>query len=219
MSTLVRDYLRPPHTVSRGTGASTTGYGASDPDSQPTEAGCYEAADAAFDYVTNVLKVPPSDVVLFGRSLGSGPTVELARRQPKVAGVILQSPLTSGIRTKCCGCVAWALCCCDVFPSIDKAPHIEPIVLIMHGLVDTVVPCENGQTLYEALPNTWTPLWVDGAGHNDMEHVAGPNMQRHIRAFLDKCAEIRRVRDNTNVTTVTMSSADAGYQGEPLPLF
>lgn len=30
------------------------GYGSSDKNSQPSEGGCYAAADAAFDYVTNV---------------------------------------------------------------------------------------------------------------------------------------------------------------------
>ena len=125
------------------------GYGASDPSSQPSEAGCYEAADAAFDYVKNVLKVDPTNVVLYGRSLGTGPTVEMALRQPQVsslpshasliaadlviictngqvAGVILQSPLTSGIRTNCCDCVAWFLCCIDVFKSVDKVAPSPP---------------------------------------------------------------------------------------------
>jgi abhydrolase domain-containing protein 17 len=196
------------------------GYGASDDDSEPTERGCYEAADAAFDYVTSVIRVSPESVILYGRSLGSGPTIELAKKQPKVAGVVLQSPLTSGIRTKCCGCVAWSLCCIDVFASIDKAPQVAPLTLILHGMNDNVVPCENGQALYEALPNTWTPLWVDGAGHNDMEAVAGPNMLRHTRGFLERCAEIRKNKvQGENTVSMTSTSGDAGYQGEPLPLF
>jgi len=36
------------------------GYGASDPTSQPSEAGCYDAADVAFDHVTNVVSPPRS---------------------------------------------------------------------------------------------------------------------------------------------------------------
>lgn len=144
--------------------------------------------------------------------------MDLGLRQPEVAGMMLQSPLTSGIRTKCCDVVAWALCCIDVFKSIDKAPRVEVLTLIMHGMEDVVVPCENGQRLFETFPNTWTPLWVDGAGHNDMEAVAGSTLLRHQRAFIQKCVENRDRRSNEQ--TVPMSStAGAGYQGEALPVF
>lgn len=33
----------------------------------------------------------PSDIVLYGQSIGSGPTVNLAARTPKVAGVVLHA--------------------------------------------------------------------------------------------------------------------------------
>eukprot|EP01050_Picozoa_sp_SAG11_P003757 SAG11_NODE_220_length_12154_cov_92.233347_6_plen_287_part_00 len=46
----------------------------------PTEAGCYRSIDAAWRYLVVEQGVPPSRVVLYGRSLGSGPTVDLASR-------------------------------------------------------------------------------------------------------------------------------------------
>ena len=82
---------------------------------EPSEKNCYECIDAAFRYLTEgrtgfddkkqknspSYLVDPSRVVLFGRSLGTGPTVDLAARflsesdgsERNLAGVILQSPL------------------------------------------------------------------------------------------------------------------------------
>ncbi len=40
--------------------------------------------------------IPPSKIVLFGQSVGSGPTVDLAAKMPHLAGVVLHTPLLSG---------------------------------------------------------------------------------------------------------------------------
>jgi hypothetical protein len=44
----------------------------------PTESSVNRAVRRAFDYVHNYHGVPASDIVLFGRSIGGGPAVELA---------------------------------------------------------------------------------------------------------------------------------------------
>lgn len=38
------------------------------------------------------------DVILYGQSIGSGPTLELATKLPQIRGVILQSAILSGLR-------------------------------------------------------------------------------------------------------------------------
>jgi pimeloyl-ACP methyl ester carboxylesterase len=191
------------------------GYGASDENSDATEQGCYEGADAAWEYVTEVLNVPPRNVILFGRSLGTGPTVDLAMRHSEACGVILQSPLTSGIRTKCCDCVALSLCCIDVFKSVDKAALLQMPTLIMHGTEDNVVPCENGRRLHSRLTDPFEPLWVIGAGHNDMEYVGGDAMYRRIMSFLEFCEKRRKMRAEQETSS---GSASAGYEGKSLPV-
>jgi len=74
---------------------------------QPSEEGCIRSIDAAWRYCTGVLKIPPEQIVLYGRSIGTGPSVDLASRQTvekcdaspqNVGGVLLQSPLESGAR-------------------------------------------------------------------------------------------------------------------------
>jgi len=190
------------------------GYGSAG--GSASEGGCYDAAEETYQYVTKELKVPPYHVILFGRSLGSGPTVELARRHPEVSGVVLQSPLTSAIRTKCCECVAWTCCCIDMFKSINKARSILCPVFIMHGIADEVVPCSNGRSLHDAFPGSREPLWIEDAGHNDMEQLAGHRMMNSMQEFLVTCESNSR---NAEYAQQTSGGPDAGYKGEALPLF
>src|SRR5207249_2993433 len=65
------------------------GYGKSA--GRPTEAGCYAAADAAYDWLVNEKKFPPGRVLLLGESLGGGVAVELARRREHRALVLLDT--------------------------------------------------------------------------------------------------------------------------------
>ena len=65
----------------------------------PSEAGCLRAITAAWEYLTRDLGVSPGDIVLYGRSIGSGPTCDLASRpgcRDAIAGVVLQCPILSG---------------------------------------------------------------------------------------------------------------------------
>lgn len=38
------------------------------------------------------------DIILYGQSVGSGPTIELASRSPRLRAVVLHSPIMSGLR-------------------------------------------------------------------------------------------------------------------------
>jgi pimeloyl-ACP methyl ester carboxylesterase len=61
--------------------------------------------------------------------------------------------------------------CCDAFPSIDKIHRIRSIVLIIHGTDDDVIDVSHGFALYNRIhiQHQAEPLWLDGAGHNDIE--------------------------------------------------
>jgi pimeloyl-ACP methyl ester carboxylesterase len=77
-----------------------TGYGKSNGTS--CEENCYADIEAAFQYLLEVRKLQPEQIVLYGRSLGSGPSCYLASKTAQqgrsVGGVILQSPLLSAYR-------------------------------------------------------------------------------------------------------------------------
>jgi hypothetical protein len=47
-----------------------------------------------FDYLTEVVGIPESSIILFGRSLGSGPSTYLSTKK-KCCALLLMSPYTS----------------------------------------------------------------------------------------------------------------------------
>lgn len=53
--------------------------------------------------------------------------------------------------------------------SIEKISKITSPVLIIHGTEDEVIDFSHGLALYERCPKAVEPLWVEGAGHNDIE--------------------------------------------------
>ena len=162
-----------------------TGYGKST--GYPAEEFVYADIEAAYSYLLQVRKIQPEQIVLYGRSLGSGPSCYLAAKTAKsgrsVAGVILQSPLLSAFR------VAFNFrftMVGDRFPNIDYAPYIQCPVFIVHGTQDEVVPFWHGQELFLALNQSWRakPFWVEGAGHNNIEALLRPS-----GTFVDKLVE------------------------------
>ncbi|XP_075719835.1 alpha/beta hydrolase domain-containing protein 17A [Rhinoderma darwinii] len=141
-----------------------SGYGASS--GRPSEKNLYADIDAAWQALRTRYGICPENILLYGQSIGTVPTVDLASRY-ECAAVILHSPLTSGMR------VAFPdtkkTYCFDAFPNIEKVSKITSPVLIIHGTEDEVIDFSHGLALYERCPKTVEPLWVEGAGHNDIE--------------------------------------------------
>ena len=153
------------------------GYGTSQ--GEPSEANAYRDIDAAYAYLTETLHVLPEHIIIYGRSLGSGPSVDLTTRKP-VAGLILESAFTTAFRTR----TVITLLPFDRFRNIDKIGKIHCPVLVIHGRSDHTNPFNHGMQLYRAANEPKRFLWVDDAGHNDLEEVAGDSYMRALRDFL-----------------------------------
>ena len=152
------------------------GYGTSD--GFPAERFVYQDINAAYEYVTQTLQVTPSRVVLYGRSVGSGPSVDLASRKP-VSGVILESPFTSTFRVITqIPILPW-----DRFNNLAKLKSLTCPALIMHGTRDRIIPYYHSQVLYTRLQTPKTFLTVEGADHNDLLEVAGDRYNQAIQTF------------------------------------
>mmetsp|Transcript_6894 Transcript_6894/g.15717 ORF Transcript_6894/g.15717 Transcript_6894/m.15717 type:complete len:289 (-) Transcript_6894:63-929(-) len=143
----------------------------------PSEDGCIRSIEAAWIYCTEELNIPSEQIVLYGLSIGSGPTVDLASRAKvegssqsphDCAGVVLQSPIESGARAALGYYSSVAFYGLDIFRNYEKAGNIEAPVAILHGRDDTTVPVGNGMALYTMVKKPHPPLWLDGYGHNDL---------------------------------------------------
>lgn len=65
---------------------------------QPTEYNTYADIDAAYKCLKEQYGVKDNQLILYGQSVGSGPTLDLASRLPELRGVVLHSPILSGVR-------------------------------------------------------------------------------------------------------------------------
>jgi len=155
------------------------GYGISE--GQPSEHAAYEDEVAAYDYLTGTLKIPPDRIVIFGRSVGTGPATYIAARRP-AAALILQSPFVSAFRVL----TRIPLLPFDKFPNVENIRQVHCPVLILHSRGDTVIGFWHGKKLFALANEPKQFFWAQNADHNDMDMAAGywEALQR-FHSFLD----------------------------------
>ncbi|KAF0095128.1 MAG: hypothetical protein E1N59_1174 [Puniceicoccaceae bacterium 5H] len=141
------------------------GYGLSD--GRPTEAGVFAVADQTYRFLRQQ-GYEPEQIVIWGRSLGSGPASYLASRQ-KCDRLILETPFASTFRVK----TRIRLFFGDMFDNLGRAADITCPTLVLHGTDDEIVPYGQARKLAERLGGPVETYWVEGAGHNDLPDVAG----------------------------------------------
>jgi len=154
----------------RGYGLSTGG--------PTTTSGAVRDMESVYRYAEHTLGVPPSRLVLYGRSLGGGPATDLAARLPS-AGLVLESTFTSAfvVMTRV------PLLPFDRFPNLRHLRNVHAPVLVIHGTTDEVIPVAHGRRLYAAANDPKQALWVDGAHHNDLTLVAGQQYWTALAEF------------------------------------
>ena len=165
-----------------------TGYGHARLSGDPTETACYEDISAAYKYLVDQVQVAPANIIVFGRSLGSGPSTYLVERLQSqdvtVGGLVLQSPFMSVFRVAFSFrfTLPW-----DMFPNIDRIPTLSTCpIFIIHGTRDEIVPFQNGERLFLAAPISVRakPAWIDGGGHNNLESTFQTEYFLCFREFL-----------------------------------
>jgi len=163
------------------------GYGTST--GRPDEEGTYADALAAWNYLTEERKVPPSAIALHGESLGGGVAVWLAARVTPGA-LVVESSFTSlvdlGRRVLPFLPVGWL--CRHRYESLGRIASLRCPVLIAHGRNDTMIPYEMAQRLFQAAPAPKLFLNLEG-NHNDgglMANEANRPLRVVYRGFLEQ---------------------------------
>lgn len=165
---------------------------------EPTESNCNADIEAVFDYLVKDQQITPEQIVLYGRSLGSGPSSYLASKTAldgrSVAGLILHSPFMSVFRVAFDVGVTLSLLG-DQFPNIDRVAEMQCPVCIIHGRQDEVIPIAHGEALYEALPEKCkaAPFFVDNMTHNYHDFEVEVNMMKRLNDYLDYHILARRL--------------------------
>jgi fermentation-respiration switch protein FrsA (DUF1100 family) len=164
-----------------------TGYGESD--GEPSEEACYADIDAAYDHLITFRNLDPKQIVIYGRSVGSGPATYLAAKLSEegeqIGGLILECPFKSVFRVIAdFGCTVLG----DKFPNIDRISSVRCPTLIVHGTDDRTIPMTHGVGLYDEIPSDFRakPYWVLGKGHNDLDYSSFDPLVVKLTDFLDE---------------------------------
>jgi fermentation-respiration switch protein FrsA (DUF1100 family) len=152
------------------------GYGTSG--GSPSSEGAIAAAHAAYDHLVRELRVPPGRIIAHGRSIGGGPTMALAADRP-LGGLVLESTFTSIREVR----FAFPVVPFDKFRSREALAKLRLPTLVIHGKADPLIAFAHGEALYAAAPGPKAHLWVEGAGHDDVQDYAGPAWGEAIAGF------------------------------------
>lgn len=160
------------------------GFGQSTGD--PDEMGTYLDVDGAWRYLTTERGIDPSDIVVYGRSLGGPISAWLATRE-QPAGLVIDSSFTS-----------LPDYIDDNYPSFLIVPSlieygyetrryiadVDAPVLIAHSRDDTMIPFGHADALFAAAPAPKSLLELRG-GHSEAPFESGEIYVDGLRRFLD----------------------------------
>jgi len=137
-----------------------SGYGLSE--GNPSEFQTYQDIDAAYVYLREQLGYAPEKIVVYGRSIGGGPSLYLASRVP-IAALVLESTFASIYQAQ----LPFVLLPFDKYSNVVRIADVHVPTLILHGSKDWTVRPWNAKRLFAKSGAVEKRLvWIDGAGHD-----------------------------------------------------
>lgn len=160
------------------------GYGESS--GEPSEAGTYRDAAAAWSWLTHTRGIPPADIVVFGESLGGGVATWLAARD-KPRAVVLASTFTAvpDLGAEIYPWLPVRLISRIHYDNLSNMARIEAPVLVAHSATDELIPYAHGRRLYDAAKGPKSFLELAG-GHNQGLLFARDDWTAALAAFLQR---------------------------------
>jgi uncharacterized protein len=168
------------------------GYGRSSGPA-PSETQLYEDAAAAWNYLTRLRGLEPTQLVIYGHSLGGAVAAELALRQPAACAIMLESTFTSmadmGRLRYPMFPIDWLLN--QRFDTARRVARLRQPIVIVHGTRDDIVPAGMAERLFAAAGAPKRLLLVHGAGHEDALQNAGQLIHEVITQLVQQCGHGR----------------------------
>jgi len=158
------------------------GYGGSE--GTPTEAGTYQDALAAWNFLIQEKEIPQDKIIVFGRSLGGAVAAWLAHKHNPKA-LILESTFTSipDMAVEIYPYFPVRLLCRFRYNANEYLKEVRCPVLIIHSLQDEIVPFSHGQKLFNTANEPKEFLEIKGT-HNELQSIK--DYQAGIDVFISK---------------------------------
>ncbi len=143
------------------------GYGRSE-GSAPSEDELYADGDAAYDFLTQTRGVKIAQLAIYGLSLGTTVSTDLAARKA-CSVLVLEAPLSSASDMASATLplipsqLHWILS--NRFESARKIAAAKCPVLVAHGDADTIIPVEQGRKVFAAANEPKKLLIISRGSH------------------------------------------------------
>ncbi|KAL3802900.1 hypothetical protein ACHAWO_004315 [Cyclotella atomus] len=185
-----------------------------------SEQQCYNDIQSAFEYLTQVKGIIPKNILMYGKSVGSGPTCWLAQKLCTESRLSPDGVSTSEGREEYNVCDGRPISSSrapggvilhspflsvirvvldmgftgigDLFPNVDRVNDFTCPVYIIHGTQDEIVPFYHGEALFNLIPDSsrTVPFWARGAGHNNIEMEMPTAYIKRLQQFIRQCDRI-----------------------------
>jgi fermentation-respiration switch protein FrsA (DUF1100 family) len=133
-----------------------------------SEDGLYKDAQSAFNFLIQK-GFTAKNIIIYGRSIGSGVAVELASRQP-CKGLVLEAPFSSlkRLANEKLPFFFPSLYLKYSFDNVGKIKDVNSPVLFIHGQADTLIPLAHTTKLFEEFRGKKKKVIIPAAQHNDV---------------------------------------------------
>lgn len=179
----------------------------------PSEADNVADAMLAYEKLRE-LGVPPSSIVAYGESLGTGVAVQMALRKP-VAGVVLDAPYTSMAELAQSRFPIFPVRTVmrDRYETDRRIGQLQVPLLILLGEKDDVIPVSFGRRLAALAPEPKTLAVFAEGGHTNLPEVGGVDAVRDwlVDAFP---AQVRAAW----LPSEAGRTSSTAFVGEPKPI-
>ena len=139
-------------------------------------------AEIVYDFLTNEIQIPSDNIILFGRSMGSGPATYLAgNRNPGL--LILMSPYISIKEAVKDVAGKWATyLIAERFRNIDEIAKTKCPCFFIHGKKDKLIPSSHSVELYGKCKSLAGIHISDTMTHNEYSLIG--DIVKPLRKFL-----------------------------------
>ncbi len=161
------------------------GYGKSE-GKITAEEDLYRDANAAYRFLLEEKGLTPSQIVVWGRSIGGAAAVEVARRK-NVYAVILQSTFTSLTERiqEMAPVIPIKPLAKFHYPNREKLGNMDSPILIIHSIDDRLIPFSHGEALYRAAEEPKSFLSLTGP-HNRVPDECVTGLLKSVRNFINE---------------------------------
>lgn len=134
-----------------------------------SERGFYTDAASAYNFLIAEKGFDPTDIIVYGRSIGTGVAVDLAARHT-VKGLVLESPYTSlgDLADSKVPFFFPSVYLRFSFNNLKKINAVKCPLIVIHGANDDLIPSSHGEFLYQRFEGKKKLILIAGAAHNDM---------------------------------------------------